>query len=225
MKILIIEDEVSLSKSIADYLQEENYTCEQAFSYSQAIYKISRHNYDCILLDLMLPGGDGLHILEEIARQSREDGVVIISARGAYNDKIKGLQIGADDYLGKPFHLPELAARIYAVIRRRLFRNNQNVIYEGELCINLLARTVSIHNIEVNLTKKEFDLLMYFIANRNKVVPKNALAEYLSGDLAGMLGSHNFVYAHIKNLKKKLTDAGCDNYLKTVYGSGYRWEI
>lgn len=224
MKILIIEDEIQLVQSISEYLQTENYVCEHALSYRQAMHKVLKHTYDCILLDLMLPGGDGMQILEEIKRLKKTDGIIIISARGAFEDKISGLQIGADDYLSKPFHLPELAARIYSVIRRRNF-GNQNIIEENELQINLLAKTATINNVEVNLTKKEFDLLLFFIGNRNRVVSKSALAEHLSGDIAGMLDSYNFIYAHIKNLKKKLNDAGCRNYLKTIYGSGYKWEI
>ncbi|SEN17038.1 DNA-binding response regulator, OmpR family, contains REC and winged-helix (wHTH) domain [Chitinophaga rupis] len=224
MKILIIEDEIQLVQSISEYLQTENYTCEYALTYRQAVHKVLKHNYDCILLDLMLPGGDGMQILEEMKRLKKMDGVIIISARGAFEDKISGLQIGADDYLSKPFHLPELAARIYSVVRRRNF-GNSNIIDENELQINLLAKTATINNVELSLTKKEFDLLLYFISNRNCVISKNALAEHLSGDIAGMLDNYDYIYAHIKNLKKKLNDAGCRNYLKTIYGSGYKWEI
>lgn len=224
MKILIIEDEPQLAQSISEYLSVENYLCELAATFAAATEKITLYDYDCILLDLMLPGGDGMKILEEIRRQQKQDGVIIISARDSYNDKIKGLQTGADDYLAKPFHLPELAARVYSVIRRRNF-NNTNIIQQHELQIDLLARTVNINNKPVILTRKEFNLLLYFMGNANRVISKNALAEHLSGDLADMMGSYDFVYAHIKNLKKKLNEAGCDNYLKTVYGTGYRWEV
>lgn len=223
MKILIIEDEPELAKSIADYLSGENYLCEFATSFDEAFEKVTTYEYNCILLDLMLPGGDGMNILEELKKQNKQDGVIIISAKNALDDKIKGLHLGADDYLAKPFHLSELAARIYSVIRRRQFAN-ANIIQQNELQIDLLAKTLLIHNIPVLLTKKEFDLLLFFMGNRNRVISKNALAEHLSGDLADMLDNHDFVYAHIKNLKKKLTEAGCDNYLKTVYGTGYKWE-
>lgn len=223
MKILIIEDESELAASIAQFLRDENYLCEFAATYSQAMEKISLYEYDCILLDLMLPGGDGLSILEELKIQQKEEGVIIISARNSVDDRVKGLQIGADDYLAKPFHLSELAARIHSVIRRRSFANH-NVIRQDELKIDLLAKTVTVHDKPVFLTRKEFDLLLYFVGNRNRVISKSALAEHLSGDLADMLDNHDFVYAHIKNLKKKLTDAGCTGFLKTVYGTGYKWE-
>ncbi|WP_418123698.1 response regulator transcription factor [Chryseobacterium sp. PTM-20240506] len=223
MKILIIEDETELAKSISEYLSEEDYLCEFATTFLEATRKVEMFQYDCILLDIMLPDGNGLKILEELKKQNKQDGVIIISAKNALDDKINGLQMGADDYLTKPFHLSELLARIYSIIRRKQF-NNSNVISQGELLIDLLAKKVSINNTIVLLTKKEFDLLIYFIGNKNKVISKSTLAEHLSGDFADMLDNHDFVYAHVKNLKKKLYDAGCNHYLKTVYGTGYKWE-
>lgn len=224
MKLLIIEDEIQLAQSMISYLSGENYVCEYAGTYQQALAKIDMFEYECILLDIMLPDGDGIQLLEEIKKREKEEGIIIISAKDSFDDKINGLQLGADDYLAKPFHLPELAARIFSIIRRRKF-NNSNIIRQNELTINLLAKTVLIHQQPVTLTKKEFDLLLYFIGNKNKVVSKNALAEHLSGDIAGMLDDHNFIYAHIKNLKKKLHEAGCGNYLKTIYATGYKWEV
>jgi DNA-binding response OmpR family regulator len=224
MKLLIIEDEKELAENIAEYLSGENYLCEFAASFPQALDKIELYHYDCILLDLMLPGGNGLKILEELKRQNKQDGVIIISAKNSIDDKVKGLQIGADDYLPKPFHLSELSARIYSVIRRKQF-GNSNIIRLNELQIDLPAKTVSINNAPVVLTKKEFDLLLFFIGNKNKVISRSALAEHLSGDIADMLDNHDFVYAHIKNLKKKLSEAGSRNYLKTIYGTGYKWEV
>lgn len=222
MKILIIEDEIELSKSIAEYLSGGIYLCEFATTFKHAMNKIEMFQYDCIVLDIMLPDGNGLAILEELKKQNKQDGVIIVSAKNALEDKIEGLQLGADDYLTKPFHLSELMARIYSIIRRKQF-NNSNIIIQNELQINLLAKTVMINDQNINLTKKEFDLLLYFIGNKNKVISKSTLAEHLSGDLADMLDSHDFVYAHVKNLKKKLYDAGCEHYLKTVYGTGYKW--
>lgn len=224
MKILIIEDEPELSDSIADYLSGEEYLCESAATFKEALDKIEMFQYDCILLDLMLPGGDGIKLLEELKKHNKQEGVIIISAKNALEDKIKGLQIGADDYLAKPFHLPELAARIYSVIRRKQFAN-VNIIKQNELTIDLLAKTVMVNEAEVLLTRKEFDLLLYFVSNKNKVISKSALAEHISGDIADMFDNYDFVYAHIKNLKKKLNEAGCDNYLKTLYGTGYKWDI
>ena len=193
-------------------------------TFEEAIEKIDLYEYDCILLDLMLPGGDGIKILEELKALKKQEGVIIISAKNSLEDKIKGLQIGADDYLAKPFHLSELAARIYSVIRRKHF-GNVNIIEQNEMKIDLLAKTVMVNDQDVLLTKKEFDLLLYFISNKNKVISKSALAEHISGDIADMFDNYDFVYAHIKNLKKKLSEAGCDNYLKTLYGTGYKWDI
>ncbi|KUJ55601.1 MULTISPECIES: response regulator transcription factor [Chryseobacterium] len=223
MKILIIEDETELAKSISEYLSGENYICEFASTFVKAMEKIKDFQYDCILLDIGLPDGNGLAILEELKNTNKQDGVIIISAKNALDDKIKGLQLGADDYLTKPFHLSELMARIYSIIRRKQF-NNSNIIKQNELQIDLLAKSVSINDKTIILTKKEFDLLIYFVGNKNKVISKSTLAEHLSGDFADMLDNHDFVYAHIKNLKKKLYEAGCDHYLKTVYGTGYKWE-
>ncbi len=224
MKILIIEDEKELADSMARYLEGESYRCELAADFARAMDKISAFSYDCVLLDLMLPGGNGLQILEELKKNNRLEGVIILSAKGSLEDKIKGLQIGADDYIAKPFHLSELAARIHSVIRRKQF-GNSNVLQLNELQIDLPAKTLTVNKEPVSLTKKEFELLLLFIGNKNRIISKSALAEHLSGDMADMLDNHDFVYAHIKNLKKKLSDAGCSNYLKTVYGTGYKWEL
>jgi DNA-binding response OmpR family regulator len=224
MKILIIEDEVELAKSMGSYLSDESYLCEYAFTYSQALERIDSFDYDCILLDLMLPGGDGFQILEELKQQKKNDGVIIISAKNSMDDKINGLRIGADDYLAKPFHLPELAARVYSLIRRKHF-GSVNVVEQNEIRVDVLGKAVSVHGKPMLLTKKEFDLLMYFIINKNRVISKAALAEHLSGDVAAQFDSYDFVYSHIKNLKRKLNETGVGHYLKTMYGSGYKWEI
>lgn len=224
MKILVIEDEKELAESIGAYLSGEKYLCEFAATFDEAMGKIDLYQYDCILLDLMLPGGDGLKILKELKLVNKQEGVIIISAKNSVEDKIQGLQIGADDYLAKPFHLSELAARIYSVIRRKHF-SNSNIIEQNELRIDLLGKTVMINDQKILLTKKEFDLLLYFISNKNRVISKGALAEHISGDIADMFDNYDFVYAHIKNLKKKLSEAGCGNYLKTLYGTGYKWDL
>ncbi|BEG99457.1 response regulator transcription factor [Bacteroides sedimenti] len=222
MKLLIIEDEHELSKSIVTYLAAENYLCQQAFTFDEAMEKVSLYSYDCILLDLMLPGGNGLDILTEIKLQNNPAGVIIISAKDSLDDKICGLKIGADDYLSKPFHLPELSMRIYALIRRRQFFSN-NTLTINNLIINLLNKEVVANGKIINLTKTEYELLLFLVGNKNRVVSKSALAEHLSGDMADMFDSQNFVYAHIKNLKAKLADAGCPDYIKNVYGTGYKW--
>lgn len=225
MKILIVEDEEELAYDISSYLSGENYLCEIAFTYQQAKEKIALYNYDCILLDLMLPkGADGLKLLENLEHQNKQQGIIIISAKNSLEDKIKGLKIGADDYLAKPFHLAELSARIYSLIRRKQF-DHTNLLIQNELMVDLLAKSVKVNEIMLTLTKKEYDLLLLFLGNKNKVISKNALAEHLSGDIADMFENQDFVYAHIKNLKRKLADAGCQPYLKTIYGTGYKWEM
>lgn len=184
---------------------------------------VTAYTYDCILLDLMLPGGDGMQILEVIRTYNKDAGLIIISARNSLEDKIKGLHIGADDYLSKPFHLPELAARIFSVIRRKQFGNNQ-IWAEGNFKVDLEARSVFIQSTEIHLTRSEFDLLIFFLGNAGKVISKSAIAENLNGNMADLMDSHDFIYAHVKNLKKKLSDAGQGGWIKTVYGIGYKWE-
>ena len=223
MKLLIIEDQKELSDSVANYLStEEDYLCEKAYTYAEAEAKIGIYEYDCILLDLMLPGGSGLDILRQVKQLGLPSGVIIISAKDSVSDKIEGLKIGADDYLAKPFSLPELAMRIYALMRRRSF-DNENILREGELDIDLLAKKVSGPAGRIELTKMEYELLLFLIENSRRVVSKSSLAEHLSGDMADMMDDFSFVYTHIKNLKSKLAEAGCGNCIKTYYGTGYQW--
>ena len=223
MKILIIEDEHKLSDSIVSYLSGEKYLCEQAFTYDEARMKVGVYDYDCVLLDLMLPGGNGLDILCGIRRRRNPVGVIIVSAKDSLDDKVKGLQIGADDYLAKPFHLAELSMRIYAVIRRRDF-SASNFIESNGIKVNLLDKSVAVGNVPVVLTKSEYELLLFFIGNKERVVSKSALAEHLSGEMADMMDNHDFVYTHIKNLKAKLAAAGCRDCIRNVYGMGYKWK-
>lgn len=222
MKLLIIEDERELSANIVTYLNSEHYVCEQAFTYVDALEKVNMYDYDCVLLDLMLPGGNGLDILREIRKKRNPVGVIIVSAKDSLEDKVKGLEIGADDYLSKPFYLSELSMRIYAIIRRREFAAN-NVLRSNGIEINLPAKSVSVGNRSVVLTRMEYELLLFFIGNRDKVVSKASIAEHLSGDMADMLDNHDFVYTHIKNLKAKLAEAGVRDCVKNVYGTGYKW--
>ena len=222
MKLLIVEDERSLSDGIVSYLGHEDYLCEQALTFSDAMMKVSLYKYDCILLDLMLPGGSGLDILRRIKEESPETGVIIVSAKNSLEDKVEGLKIGADDYLPKPFHLPELSMRIFALMRRRNF-SSDNLLKSGGIVINLLNKTVEANEKQIVLTKSEYELLLFLIENRKRVVSKNALAEHLSGDMADVMDDFNFVYAHIKNLKSKLSAAGIDNCVRTYYGTGYKW--
>ena len=190
--------ELELAKSIATYLSEQHYLCEFAPTLQDALDKIQLYQYDCILLDIGLPDGNGLKLLEELKTQRKQDGVIIISAKNALDDKIHGLQLGADDYLTKPFHLSELTARIYSLIRRKQF-NSSNIVVQNEIQIDLLAKTVIVNDLPVVLTKKEFDLLMFFIGNKNKVISKSTLAEHLSGDIADTVS-----YTHLTLPTKRI---------------------
>ncbi|MBK7682543.1 MAG: response regulator transcription factor [Bacteroidetes bacterium] len=223
MKLLIIEDEKELAHSIQSYLKSHHFVCEMAIDGKMALNKISTYDYDCILLDLMLPDGNGFEILKELKKQKKTEGVIIISAKETLETKIEGFNLGADDYITKPFHLSELMVRIQALIRRKNFKGNNLITYH-EIEIDSLSKTVKVNGNAIDITKKEIDLLLYLIGNENKVLSKSAIAEHLSGDMADMLDNHDFVYAHIKNLKNKLKDASCSEYIKTVYGLGYKWK-
>lgn len=222
MKILIIEDEHELVKSMAQYLRQESYVCEVAYTAHEANEKILLFEYDCILLDINLPDGNGLKILEALKANHKSDGVIMITARNSVEDKVTGLNLGADDYLAKPFFLPELAARVSAVIRRRHFDGSNRITFH-DITVDLLGKTLHVNEQEVELTRKEYDLLVFLLANRNRVVSKNAIAEHLSGDDAELLDKFDFIYTHMKNLKRKLAEAGSGDYIKTVYGLGYKF--
>ena len=224
MKILIIEDERELLRSMVAYLKSENYHCETAGDFSAALEKIDSFNYDCIILDITLPLGSGLDILKYLKEDRKTDGVIIISAKNSMEDKIKGLNLGADDYLAKPFHLAELSARVAAIIRRKKFDGSTHIQLE-DLTIDIQAKMVRVAERNVDLTKKEFDLLLYLVSNKNRVVSKLAIAAHLSGDQSDLFDNFDFVYAHIKNLKRKLSEAGCSDYIQSIYGVGYKFEI
>lgn len=223
MKLLLVEDEQSLRKSILAYFSAEGNICEIACDYHAAMEKINLYSYDCILLDLSLPGGEGMEILRALKKMNKNDGVLIISARHSLDDKVDGLNLGADDYLVKPFHLSELQARVTAIVRRKSFDGNNNIVF-NEISIDTQAMKVKVNANPLNLTKKEFDLLVYFIANQRKVVTKNAIAEHLWGDEIDLSDDFDFIYTHIKNLRKKLLEADSKDYIKSMYGVGYKFE-
>jgi DNA-binding response OmpR family regulator len=223
MKLLIIEDGKHLANSVVEYLQREGYHCEVAETLEQATEKVMLYDYDCILLDITLPDGNGLTLLEQLKAAGKIDGVIIISAKDSLDDRIKGLKLGADDYLPKPFHLAELGARVEALIRRKNFKGSNTITF-NELTIDIPSQIVKANGVQLTLTRKEYDLLLFLISNKARIISKNAIAEHLSGDMADMLDNHGFVYAHIKNLKKKLSESGCRDYIKTIYGFGYQWE-
>ncbi|WP_448698027.1 response regulator transcription factor [Mucilaginibacter sp. AW1-3] len=222
MKILIIEDEKGLRESIETYFSDEGNVCEVAPDYQSAITKVSLYKYDCILLDITLPDGNGFNVLKYLKENNNQDGILIISAKNSLDDKVNGLDMGADDYLVKPFHLSELKARVTAIVRRKSF-SGSNLLVFNEIVIDLLAKDVKINSIQLKLTRKEYALLLYFIANKGKVVSKNAIAEHLWGDGADMADNFDFIYSHIKNLRKKLEDCGCKDYIKAAYGMGYKF--
>jgi len=223
MKVLIVEDESSLSKSITTYLGQNNFICDTALQFYEAKEKMHINDYDCIVLDITLPNGNGLELLKELKQTQRTDGVLIISAKNSIADKINGLELGADDYLIKPFHLGELAARINSIIRRRAFNGN-NMMIVDKLNINILDKSVQTEKGVLDLTRKEYELLLYFISNQKRVLTKEAIIEHLWGTDAGM-SNYDFIYAHIKNLRRKLIAAGCADYIKAVYGMGYKFVI
>ncbi|MGY4386470.1 DNA-binding response OmpR family regulator [Pedobacter sp. UYP24] len=223
MKLLILEDEESLRRSILQYLTAEGNICDVAATFDQASEKISLYEYDCILLDLGLPDGEGLGLLRLLRKLKKQDGVLIISARDSIENRVEGLSLGADDYLVKPFHLSELNARITAIVRRRNFNGNDQVFF-NEIEINVTSMEIKINNILIYLTKKEFDILLYFVTNKSKVISKSAVAVHIWGEDADMADSFDFMYTHIKNIRKKLTDGGSKDYFHSVYGVGYKFQ-
>lgn len=223
MKILVVEDEKSLREDIIDYLSENGYKCDFSSSVKNAIQKMSENKYGCALIDIGLPDGSGLVIIESIKKNSPEMGVIIITAANSLEDKLKGLKIGADDYLTKPFHLSELSARIYSLYRRRNFGGKNTLVFDG-LEIDTTEKKVIANTQQLQLTKKEYDILVYLASNPTHLITKEALAETIWGDKAEMATTFDFVYSQIKNLKKKLNEVGLKNYIKVVYGMGYKFK-
>jgi DNA-binding response OmpR family regulator len=221
MKYLIAEDEINLQQAIATYLQTDGNICEVASNFIEASEKVKLYNYDLILLDINLRTGSGLDILKTIKKEKKTAGVINISANNSLTDKLEGLDLGADDYITKPFHLAELNARIKAVLRRGKY-GGEEVIEFNEIKIDTKSRTVYIADKTIALTRKEYDLLVFLISNKNRILSKGIIAEHLWGDDSDLLDNFDFIYVHINNLRKKLTLEGA-KYLKTAYGSGYKF--
>ena len=221
MKILVVEDEAALRQTLVDTLRQGGYTVEIAATYAQAHEKIKLYQYDCVVVDLTLPDGNGLELVRSLKADNSTAGVLIISARAALDDRLTGLELGADDYLVKPFHLSELNARLKSIIRRRQFQGQQQLVFRDLVAWPEDGR-VFVHGEPLTLTKKEYDLLLYLLANPNRVLTKESIAEHLWGDEADASDSFDYVYTHLKNLRKKLQEHGAGDYIQTIYGLGYR---
>ncbi len=221
MKILIAEDEIALQRSIQVYLERDGNVCEVASDFNEAQEKVALYDYDIIILDINLETGSGLDVLRTIKKAQKKVGIVIISANSSLEDKLEGLDLGADDYITKPFHLAELNSRIKAVLRRGKFGGNDTIEFQ-EIRVDTRSRTAYVDDVAITLTRKEYDLLLFFISNKGRVLSKEIIAEHLWGDNSDLLDNFDFIYVHINNLRKKLKNAGA-RYIKTAYGSGYKF--
>jgi len=222
MKVLIIEDHQELARNILDFLGREGYVCELSETLEAAREKLSLFRYDCILLDIGLPDGNGISLLHQIRSEHKDSNVLIISAKNALDDKIIGLEKGADDYITKPFHLAELHARIRAVYRRKNL-GGANIVEFNEISLNTDTFEAKVENTILDTTPKEFDLLLYFMVNKNRVLSRQSIAAHLWGDYTDNLANFDFVYQHVKNLRRKIGHAGGTDYISTVYGLGYKF--
>jgi DNA-binding response OmpR family regulator len=222
MKVLLIEDNVELADSISNFLEKEGYLCEVSHTRNDAEDKLISFRYDTILLDITLPDGNGLDLLQLINQEKIDSCVLIISAKNALDDKITGLEGGADDYLTKPFHLPELHARLRAIYRRKKLQGS-NMVTFNEITLNTDTLEAMVHEIKLDVTPKEFDLLLYFLVNKNRVLSRQSIAAHLWGDYTDNLSNFDFVYQHVKNLRKKIHAAEGGDYISTVYGLGYKF--
>jgi DNA-binding response OmpR family regulator len=223
MKVLIIEDNRELAENIQGFLLREGYVCEVCNTHSDAQHKLTTFEYDCIILDIMLPDGNGLNLLQFIKSAKIHSNILIISAKNSIDDKVTGLELGADDYLTKPFHLTELHARLKAIYRRKSLKGDSVVSFE-EISVNTDTMEARVHDQLLELTKKEFHLLLYFLVNKNRVLTRQSIAEHLWGDYTDNLSNFDFVYQHVKNLRKKITAAHGKDYIGTVYGLGYKFD-
>jgi len=222
MKVLIIEDHKELARNIQDFLAAEGYICELSYTLEAAREKLGLFQYDCILLDIGLPDGNGVSLLNSIRSEHTQSNVLIISARNALDDKIIGLEKGADDYLTKPFHLAELHARIRAIYRRKNL-DGAHIVRWNEISLNTDTLEARVGDTLLETTRKEFDLLLYFLVNKNRVLSRQSIAAHLWGDYTDNLANFDFVYQHVKNLRRKISGAGGTDYISTVYGLGYKF--
>ena len=223
MKILIVEDEQELANDILNYLVNiEYFTCDLALNCRKAINLTESFDYDCLIVDIGLPDGSGLDVIREVKSRNMNVGIIIISANNALDDRINGLNVGADDYLVKPFHLSELNARVHSILRRIRF-DGKSTVKVGELVVDTLLRQFTVKDQLLDLTKSEYDLLLYLLSNRNKVLTKVSIGEHMCGEFIDIYSSLDFVYTHIKNLRKKMLDKSSKDYIQSVYGVGYKF--
>lgn len=220
MKILVVEDEPDMLANIQQTLEKEDYVVETAKNFNSAMEKIGVYDYDCILLDISLPDGNGLELLKSLKKRGISDGVIIVSAKDSLDDRLQGLNLGADDYLPKPFHMAELNARVKAVLRRRKFDGNDTVQI-ANLSLDAENRSLHINGAEVILNRKEFDIMLYLLSNKNRLISKTALAEHVWGDHIDQADSFDFIYSQIKNLRKKLSSHHAEVEIRAEYGIGY----
>jgi DNA-binding response OmpR family regulator len=222
MKLLLIEDEKVLAESIIYLLKKENYRVEWVDNYADAEEKVELFTYDCVLVDITLPDGNGLNIIRILKKKNMDSGVIIITAKNSLNDRIEGLDIGADDYISKPFHLAELNSRIKALLRRRISSGNKEIELQNMRIVPELYQ-VFIDNQEIELTRKEFNLLLFLASNKNRVITKESIAEHIWGDYIDVVDSYNFIYTHVKNIRKKILEKGGSDFIQSVYGIGYKF--
>lgn len=224
MKLLIVEDNKTLLESINEALEAENFICETAIDFDTAEEKVHLYNYDIVVVDINLPGGSGLDIIRRLKKINKETGVIVVSARNSLDNKIEGLDLGADDYITKPFDMAELIARVKALLRRRNFSGSNNVTF-GDITIRTDSREVYVRDAKIELTKSEYDILLFFFSNPDRVITRESLAEHIWGDNMDLADSFDFIYSHIKNLRKKITANQVPDPIKAMYGIGYKLVI
>ena len=222
MKLLIIEDDQELLRTILKYFDSFGYLCEKAKNIADAKTKLQDHNYDCILLDINLPDGNGLEILQLLKKKPEKNGVLVLSANDTLDYKLNGMNLGADDYLTKPFHLAELNARVKSIVRRNNFKGNDEIEF-NEIYIDTKSNEVSVNKEKIKFTKKEYELLLFLMSNKDRVVTKQSLSDHIWGYYIDLYNSYDFIYSHLKNLRKKIMEKGGNDYIKTIYGIGYKF--
>lgn len=223
MKLLVIEDNQELLDILVVTMIKENYQCEQASNFMDADEKVHLYTYDILIIDINLPGGSGLDLIRSAKKINPTTGIIVISARNSLENKIEGLELGADDYITKPFDVAELVARVKALLRRRNFNGSEKISF-NEILLDTTRRKVSIKNEDIELTKTEFDILLFFFSNQGRLLTKETIAEHIWGDNMDLVDSFDFIYSHIKNLRKKITEKGVRIPIKAVYGMGYKLE-